>query len=206
MSFGVSFSVRPAHHCAVRRFHRGQRAGVRLDAYRELGRCARSAPFLCLVLPFLELLCLNKCSADLVDKLEFAFLTMPVCTPPSQGASAFPRSSFGVLLGILPALLRAHRAAAGRASVAGSVENTFAFSTFAASLFACADLIMAMLTLRKSRNFASACSCALIAVLLVTLCTPIADGIFRCFACSAPTSCWKRACGSCTPTSPRATV
>ncbi|MFR7495047.1 MAG: hypothetical protein ACLUVF_10375, partial [Adlercreutzia sp.] len=35
---------------------------------------------LCLVLPFAELLCLNKCSADLVDKLEFAFLTMPVRT------------------------------------------------------------------------------------------------------------------------------
>ena len=91
---------------------------------------------LCLVLPFAELLCLNKCSADLVDKLEFAFLTMPVRT-----------------------------------------------ASFAASLFACAALIMAMLTLRKSRNFAFRVLVPLIAVLLVTLCTPYGtDGTFRCFA------------------------
>ena len=42
---------------------------------------------------------------------------------------------------------------------------------------------MAMLTLRKSRNFAFRVLVPLIAVLLVTLCTPYGtDGTFRCFA------------------------
>lgn len=137
---------------------------------------------LCLVLPFAELLCLNKCSADLVDKLEFAFLTMPVRTASFAARLGVPSIIFGVLLGILRCCALTGPLLDVLLSE-GSAENTFAFSTFAASLVACAALIMAMLTLRKSRNFAFRVLVPLIAVLLVTLCTPYGiDGAFRCFA------------------------
>ncbi len=94
--------MRPAHDCPVRgAFHGGERAGVRLDAYRERGRARPVGASVCLVLPFLELLCLNKCSADLVDKLEFSFLTMPVRTASFAARFGVPSVIFGVLLGIL---------------------------------------------------------------------------------------------------------
>ena len=109
-------------------------------------------------------------------------MTMPMRTASFVGRLGVPSVVFGVRLGILRCcaltgplldLLLA----------AGGAESAFSFSVFAASLFACAALIMAMLTLRKSRNFAFRVLVPLIAVLLVTLCTPYgADGTFRCFA------------------------
>lgn len=183
MSFGVSFSV-----CDLPTIALCTALSMVVSALAfalTLVVSAAVAPvgaLLCLALPFLELLCLNKCSADLVDKLEFAYMTMPVRTAPFAGHIGVPSIIFGVLLGILRCcaltgplldLLLAE----------GGAENSFSFSVFAASLFACAALIMAMLTLRKSRNFAFRVLMPLIAVLLVLLCTPLgADGTFRCFA------------------------
>lgn len=183
MSFGVSFSV-----CDLPTIALCAALSMVVSALAFALTLVVSAAFvpagalLCLALPFLELLCLNKCSADLVDKLEFSFMTMPVRTASFVGRLGVPSVVFGVLLGILRCcaltgplldLLLA----------AGGAESAFSFSVFAASLFACAALIMAMLTLRKSRNFAFRVLVPLIAVLLVTLCTPYgADGTFRCFA------------------------
>lgn len=183
MSFGVSFSV-----CDLPTIALCTALSMVVSALAfalTLVVSAAVAPIgalLCLALPFLELLCLNKCSADLVDKLEFAYMTMPVRTASFAGHIGVPSIIFGVLLGILRCcaltgplldLLLAE----------GGAENAFSFSVFAASLFACAALIMAMLTLRKSRNFAFRVLMPLIAVLLVLLCTPLgADGTFRCFA------------------------
>lgn len=137
---------------------------------------------LCLALPFLELLCLNKCSADLVDKLEFAFLTMPVRTASFAGRVGVPSVIFGVLLGILRCcaltgpLLDLFLAE-------GAAANAFSSSVFTASVFTCLSLIMAMLTLRRSRNFAFRVLVPVIAVLLALLCSPCGDdGFFRCFA------------------------
>lgn len=183
MSFGVSFSV-----CDLPTIALCAALSMVVSALAFALTLVVSAAFvpagalLCLALPFLELLCLNKCSADLVDKLEFSFMTMPVRTASFVGHLGVPSVVFGVLLGILRCcaltgplldLLLA----------AGGAESAFSFSVFAASLFACAALIMAMLTLRKSRNFAFRVLVPLIAVLLVTLCTPYGtDGTFRCFA------------------------
>ncbi|MEY8459698.1 helix-turn-helix transcriptional regulator [Eggerthellaceae bacterium 24-137] len=137
---------------------------------------------LCLALPFLELLCLNKCSADLVDKLEFAFLTMPVRTASFAGRIGVPSVVFGVLLGILRCcaltgpLLDLFLAE-------GAAANAFSSSVFTASVFTCLALIMAMLTLRRSRNFAFRVLVPVIAALLALLCSPCGDdGFFRCFA------------------------
>ncbi len=183
MSFGVSFSV-----CDLPTIALCAALSMVVSALAFALTLVVSAAFvpagalLCLALPFLELLCLNKCSADLVDKLEFSFMTMPARTASFVGRLGVPSVVFGVLLGILRCcaltgplldLLLA----------AGGAESAFSFSVFAASLFACAALIMAMLTLRKSRNFAFRVLVPLIAVLLVTLCTPYGtDGTFRCFA------------------------
>ena len=183
MSFGVSFSV-----CDLPTIALCTALSVPVSAIVLTGSlmvAAVVAPVgavVCLALPFLELLCLNRCSVDLVDKLEFAFLTMPVRTASFAARLGVPSIIFGVLLGILRCCALTGPLLDVLLSE-GSAENTFAFSTFAASLFACAALIMAMLTLRKSRNFAFRVLVPLIAVLLVTLCTPYGiDGAFRCFA------------------------
>lgn len=183
MSFGVSFSV-----CDLPTIALCSALSMIVSALAFALTLVVSATFvpagalLCLALPFLELLCLNKCSADLVDKLEFGTMTMPVRTASFAGHIGVPSIVFGVLLGILRCcaltgplldLLLAE----------GGAENALSFSVFAASLFACLALIIAMLTLRKSRNFAFRVLVPLIAVLLVLLCTPLgADGTFRCFA------------------------
>ena len=184
MSFGVSFSVcdLPTIALCAALSMVVSALAFALIARRERGFCAGRRPSMSGICHSLELLCLNKCSADLVDKLEFSFMTMPVRTASFVGRLGVPSVVFGVLLGILRCcaltgplldLLLA----------AGGAESAFSFSVFAASLFACAALIMAMLTLRKSRNFAFRVLVPLIAVLLVTLCTPYgADGTFRCFA------------------------
>lgn len=183
MSFGVSFSV-----CDLPTIALCTALSIVVSAIMfalTLMVSSVVAPvgaLLCLALPFAELLCLNKCSADLVDKLEFAFLTMPVRTASFAAHLGVPSIIFGVLLGILRCCALTGPLLDVLLSE-GSAENTFAFSTFMASLFACATLIMAMLTLRKSRNFAFRVLVPLIAVLLVTLCTPYgSNGTFRCFA------------------------
>lgn len=183
MSFGVSFSV-----CDLPTIALCTALSMVVSALAfalTLIVSAAAAPvgaLVCLALPFLVLLCLNKCSADLVDKLEFAFMTMPVRTASFAGHIGVPSIIFGVLLGIL-------RCCALTGPLLdlllteGEAENAFSFSVFAASLFACTALIMAMLTLRKSRNFAFRVLVPLIAVLLVLLCTPLGtDSTFRCFA------------------------
>lgn len=136
MSFGVSFSV-----CDLPTIALCAALSMVVSALAFALTLVVSAAFvpagalLCLALPFLELLCLNKCSADLVDKLEFSFMTMPVRTASFVGHLGVPSVVFGVLLGILRCcaltgplldLLLA----------AGGAESAFSFSVFAASLFA----------------------------------------------------------------------
>ena len=183
MSFGVSFSV-----CDLPTIALCTALSMVVSALAFALTLIVSSVFapvgalLCLALPFLELVCLNKCSADLVDKLEFAFMTMPVRTASFAGRVGVPSVVFGVLLGILRCCALTGPLLDLLLSEGGA-ENSFSFSVFAASLVACAALIMAMLTLRKSRNFAFRVLVPLIAVLLVTLCTPFGtDGTFRCFA------------------------
>ena len=183
MSFGVSFSV-----CDLPTIALCTALSIVVSALVFALTLIVSSVFapvgalLCLALPFAELLCLNKCSADLVDKLEFAFMTMPVRTASFAARLGVPSIVFGVLLGILRCCALTGPLLDLLLSE-GSAENTFAFSTFMASLFACATLIMAMLTLRKSRNFAFRMLMPLIAALLALLCSPCGeDGSFRCFA------------------------
>lgn len=177
MSFGVSFSV-----CDLPTIALCTALSVPVSAIVLTGSlmvAAVVAPVgavVCLALPFLELLCLNRCSADLVDKLEFAYLTMPVKTGTFAALVGIPSVVFGLLLGVL-------RTCALATLSIGYEPRLFAGALFAASLATCAALILAMLTLRKSRNFAFRMLIPLMAALLGLLATPAgADDFFRAFA------------------------
>lgn len=183
MSFGVSFSV-----CDLPTIALCTALSVPASALVfaiTISLSALVAPvgaLLCFALPFMELLCLNKCSADLVDKLEFSFLTMPVRTASFAGHIGVPSLVFGLLLGVLRTC-----ALTGPLldlfQVGDAAANAFASAIFTASLFAGLALIMAMLTLRKSRNFAFRMLVPLIAALLALLCAPCgSDAFFNCFA------------------------
>lgn len=177
MSFGVSFSV-----CDLPTIALCTALSVPVSAIVLTGSlmvAAVVAPVgavVCLALPFLELLCLNRCSADLVDKLEFAYLTMPVKMGTFAALVGIPSVVFGLLLGVL-------RTCALATLPIGYEPRLFAGALFAASLATCAALILAMLTLRKSRNFAFRMLIPLMAALLGLLATPAgADDFFRAFA------------------------
>lgn len=183
MSFGVSFSV-----CDLPTIALCTALSIPASALVfaiTISVSALVAPvgaLLCFALPFMELLCLNKCSADLVDKLEFSFLTMPVRTASFAGHIGVPSLVFGLLLGVLRTC-----ALTGPLldlfQVGDAAANAFASAIFTASLFAGLALIMAMLTLRKSRNFAFRMLVPLIAALLALLCAPCgSDAFFNCFA------------------------
>lgn len=177
MSFGVSFSV-----CDLPTIALCTALSVPVSAIVLTGSLmvaavvAPAGAVVCLALPFLELLCLNRCSADLVDKLEFAYLTMPVKTGTFAALVGIPSVVFGLLLGVL-------RTCALATLPIGYEPRLFAGALFAASLATCAALILAMLTLRKSRNFAFRMLIPLMAALLALLATPAgADDFFRAFA------------------------
>lgn len=183
MSFGVSFSV-----CDLPTIALCAALSVPVGALVFAGVIAvggvvpLAAGFACLALPFLELLCLNKCSSDLVDKLEFSFLTMPVRTGLFAGHIGVPSIVLGVLLGVLRTCALIDPLS-NPFIVEGSSTSVFSSAVFAASLLTCGALVLAMLTLRQSRNFAFRILVPLIAVLLALLCSPWGeDSFFHCFA------------------------
>lgn len=183
MSFGVSFSVCDLPTIALCTALSVVVSALVFAVAISLGALAMPlGVLLCFALPFLELLCLNKCSTDLVDKLEFSYLTMPVRTASFAGHIGVPSLVFGLLLGVLRScaltgplndLFQTGMAAA----------NAFSSSIFAASLFTCLALVGALLTLRKSRYFSFRVLVPIIGVLLSMLCTTLGDDpFFRCFA------------------------
>ena len=184
MSFGVSFSV-----CDLPTIALCTALSVPVGAVAFAGTITVAGvyPFLgvavFVVLPFAELLCLDKCSGTLVDKLEFAFMTMPVRTGSFAGRIGVPSVVFGVLLGLLRTC--ALTGAASNSPLAGetAAANLFSSAVFAASLLTCLALVMAMLMLRKSRNFAFRVLIPLIGILLALLCSSWGDDpFFRCLA------------------------
>lgn len=183
MSFGVSFSVCDLPTIAMCAALSVPVGAVTFAATVLVGTVSPIASSLMfLVLPFVELLCLNKCSATLVDKLEFAYLTMPVRTASFAGHIGVPSVVFGLLLGVLRtcALVGPF---GNPFSSEDAVANMFGSAIFAASVFTCLALVLAMLTLRKSRYFAFRVLVPLIGALLALLCSSWgADVFFRCFA------------------------
>ncbi len=177
MSFGVSFSV-----CDLPTIATCTALSLVVSAVMfSLGFLfnsivASSGALMCLLLPPFELLCLNKCSSDLVDKLEFTAMTMPVRTASFAAHLGIPSVVFGFLLGALRMFSLVTLPSAFETSV-------FDLAILAASAFTCATLVIAMLTLRKSRNFTFRVFVPLIAMLLTCLCTEVGgNGFFWSFA------------------------
>ena len=183
MSFGVSFSVCDLPTialCAALSVPVGAlvfAAAIVVGAVVPL-----AAGAVCFALPFLELACLNRCSADLVDKLEFSYLTMPVRTASFAGHIGVPSVVLGLLLGVLRTCALIDPISNPFLAEGGST-SVFSSAVFAASLLTCGALVLAMLTLRKTRNFAFRMLVPIIAVLLALLCSPWgSDSFFHCFA------------------------
>lgn len=160
MSYGVSFSVcdlATAAFCTAASLPVSSIVFVLIvildAAIRPFGAIA------CLCIPFLELLCLRKCSNNLVDNLEFTSITIPVRTAPFALHVCLPSLVFGFIAGVI-------RQRATSVSTEGSEASTALLAIALAGVFAFAVVVVAMLTQRQSNNFAFRTLVPLIAALL----------------------------------------
>lgn len=127
-----------------------------LDTMHPLGSAVAA------LLPFAECWCLHRCSSVLVDKLEFAAITLKVRKGPFALRIAAPSLLFGFALGSIrtQAIVDMHLVG----------DLTMQISCIgAASLVACALMIAVMLTQRQYLNFMFHTLLPLIAVALVTV-------------------------------------
>lgn len=101
MSYGVSFSV-----CDVPTSTMSAALALTLSllgfvSVLALDSVAHPAgAVICLSLPFVELACLNRCSAQLVDRLEFMSLTLPVNLGAFAVRMLLPNLVLGFALGV----------------------------------------------------------------------------------------------------------
>lgn len=162
MSFAVSFSVCDLPTVAV-----CVAASIPLGAigFSLIGAGEWLLPGLggvvCLALPFVEYACLGACSKQLVDNLEFGALTIPVHTRPFAVHICLPCAAFGFVLGVIS--VRA---------ISASMQEGVGDATIAIMASAAAVgimLVIALLTQRKSNNFAFRTLLPVVAILLSAL-------------------------------------
>lgn len=101
---------------------------------------------ICLACPFLEWICLNRCSAQLIDKLAFHTMTIPVHTGRFALRIGLPSVVFGFALGIVRI-----QAMFSPSSSPGDVLG--GLSVVCAAAFTCCAMVAATLAQRHSRNF-----------------------------------------------------
>lgn len=127
-----------------------------------------------LAFPLLEAWCLHACSAQLVDRLSFNMMTMPVNKAPFALHVVAPALVFSIILSIL----RVH---ATKLVIGGSVE--LIGSIFLAGVVVAALIVLSMYTQRKANNFAFRTLCPVAALLIASLILPGADSdAWRTFA------------------------
>lgn len=127
-----------------------------LDLLHPLGALAAA------LIPFLECWCLYRCSAVLIDKLEFAAITLKVRKTPFALRLCAPSLLFGFALGTVRA-----QAIADMHLVGGLGTQILCIG--AAALTACALMIAVMLTQRQHLNFMFRPLLPLIAIALVAV-------------------------------------
>ncbi|WP_143412166.1 helix-turn-helix transcriptional regulator [Arabiibacter massiliensis] len=127
-----------------------------LDALHPLGAVAAA------LIPFLECWCLYRCSTVLIDKLEFAAITLKVRKAPFALRLCAPSLLFGFALGNVRV-----QAIADMHLVGGLGTQIACIG--AAALVACALMIAVMLTQRQHLNFMFRTLLPLIAVALVAV-------------------------------------
>lgn len=162
MSFAVSFSVCDLPTVAV-----CVAASIPLGAvgFSLIGLGEWLLPGLggaaCLALPFVEYACLGACSKQLVDNLEFGALTIPVHTRPFAVHICLPCAVFGFALGVISVR-------AISVSMQEGVSDVM-LAIVASGAVAGIMLVFALLTQRKSNNFAFRTLLPAVAVLLSAL-------------------------------------
>lgn len=127
-----------------------------LDLFHPLGALAAA------LIPFLECWCLYRCSTVLVDKLEFAAITLKVRKTPFALRLCAPSLLFGFALGAVRT-----QAIADMHLVGGLGTQIVCIG--AAALTACALMIAVMLTQRQHINFMFRPLLPLIAIALVAV-------------------------------------
>lgn len=147
MSFGVSFSV---CDIATASMSAGLSFGIAIVVYvlvtKYLAGITVLCGLFCALCPFIEFLCLYKCSRQLVDTLQFADLTIPVKATPFS------------LHVVLPCLLVGFVISAVRVSMTNSIiatENPAAafYAALSATGLSLVFIIGAILTQRQRFNF-----------------------------------------------------
>ncbi len=162
MSFAVSFSVCDLPTVAV-----CVAASIPLGAigFSLIGVGEWLLPGLggavCLALPFVEYACLGACSKQLVDNLEFGALTIPVHTRPFAVHICLPCAAFGFVLGVISVR-------AISVSMQEGVDDVM-LAIVTSGAVAGIMLVIALLTQRKSNNFAFRTLLPVVAILLSAL-------------------------------------
>ncbi len=124
----------------------------------------------CMALPFAELLCLNRCSHQLVDNLAFNTLTIPVRSTSFGLRLGFPFLIMGFAMGFV----------CGEAfNAGGSLASTsdFAMSILLAGVFACALTTAAMLAQRKTSYYVFRTLLPIVAISLGLSVTPLGQDV-----------------------------
>lgn len=179
MSFGVSFSVCDIAESAVSAAFSFVVAAFAFAAIVAADDVAHPlGVIMCAAIPFVEAACLFSCSRKMVDNLEFSMCTIPVRMIPFGVRVCLPCVVFGVILGFLR----------GGAFLAGAelVSADGAMTVCLASIAACAFVLAAMLTQRKTSHFMFRTLLPVSALLLALTVTPLAqNSVFLAFAAYA---------------------
>ncbi len=172
MSYGVSFSIcdtaaaamQFALGCVIACL--GYGVILVIDSYVHMFGMVVSV-----ILPWLELVCLNACSKQLVDRTEFVSMMMPINQRKFAfhlGPSAF---SFGLLFGFLGQ--HAFRDIADLSVLGGR----FVYAVFVAGIVTCLLVVGVMLTQRQQANYAFRTLNPIIAVVIAILSFLVPAGI-----------------------------
>lgn len=130
-----------------------------------------------LAFPLVEVLCLKACSGQLVDRLAFNAMTMPVRKGRFALHVVAPCVAFSIILSTL-------RMRAASVFIGGGTE--LATSVFFAGVLVAALIVLAMYTQRQASNFEFRTLCPVVALLLASLLLPDASqgqwAVFALFA------------------------
>lgn len=170
MSYGVSFSV-----CDLPTVTICTAVSIPLGALFFVGIMllnsfwAYASAVVCMTLPFLQLVCLKKCSANLVDKLEFKSITIPVRSAPFALHIFAPSFVFGIPIG----LLRAYTVLLPDGS---EFLEALSPMILAAAAFVFLAVVGALITQHHANNFAFRTLMPVAALLVAFLAIPGIEG------------------------------
>ncbi|WP_418864523.1 response regulator transcription factor [Slackia exigua] len=180
MSFAVSFSVCDAPTATTCFAISILICGLATATLMTLLRALPAAAFaLGVAMPFVELVCLNSCSARLVDKLEFISSTIPARPLPFALHMLVPSFLFGLVAGIARFRMMAFWSQLDVAHVTLSIVGAAAIVSIVT--------MSAMLSQRHNSNFMIRTMLPVAAAFFIAMCFQEMDGAF--IACALLSIC-----------------